>query len=965
MKKHTVGLIFSITLIVVLLASCYDLKIEDIENLDGSVTITFIHENMLGREDAPNFREDLHKFPRLGETLIADDTGIVGEGEPSFLWKRGDVTVGGSGGTYLPREEEDVGIPFTVVAFRTGHVRGMLSNPAYPVIDTDPDKTDIADVIRTVEIADNNGELEAAIDTKSTLTEDGFRYVWMRSGPATSFVPNRDFTPIRGATGKTYRPTSADRNRGIRLTVIHLDYSYYFDSNIWGEIIVGRPEPSGVEVNPPAITMAPGTGHSFSAIVLPEEAEQSVTWTVEATGDYADITQSGEFTVQNDAPSGATITVRATATGTAVSGTATVTVGRIVPTEVILSPQTGTLPAGQSLQFTATVNPPGSPQDVTWKVETGSAWSSIKSGLLTLDSNAPDGMEITVRATAMGTAVSGTATITAQHDGPFTVSPMTANLLPGETKQFTGYASLNPGGIIDNDVTWTVVPPEAGTITKDGLFTLSQTDVELGGKVEIEARSPRTSVVITATVTVKGIVITGPDSVNGGQSGRYKATVYGEYDQAVTWSLVEGALSDPKTLISDTIIVAEGNLAVATRETLTKLTVRARSTADPRLTTTMEVKVSSFLYPPQWKMVAAGHSHAFALSEDGKLFGWGNNQYRQLGIGPTTSGPQTVTKIFMGNWATVVTSRSNTLGIQKDGSLWQWGWFNASDTPKRVNMDNDWVAVSVSDTVSPDRTTILALKSDGTLWGWGTDLTFVGLASGNSRDPQQIGTDSDWQAISVGETHAVAIKTDGSMWGVGKNDNNQIGTGSLNTRYWVKANDKRWVSASAGDRYTMALDPAGVMWAWGWNDHGRLGLGHANGPNLSTPQRVFPDSSTFDAPAIGSWTEHSIVLKRDGTVWSWGRNDRGQIGLGYGQDVMIGTITTRKQMTFRTSNIAKKMRAYSTNGKFGIAIDTDGRIWTWGDNSDWQLARNLSSQQVQDNNHDKTPTMVGGALVQP
>jgi len=217
--------------VAILLASCYEPKIEDSADLDGRVAITIENKPSHKAGEPQLDREDLGRFPHLGGMLSADDSGIIGDGEASFLWRSGEKTVGGSSRTYVP-ELADIGNSFTVVAFRSRHAGGILSDPAYPLIDTDPEKTDIAELVGSpaITVANNGRSLEAGLDPGGNLNLQGLLFVWMRSEPVTGQTGNRNFVPIRGATGSTYRLSSLDRGRDIRLTVIHAEHSYYLHS---------------------------------------------------------------------------------------------------------------------------------------------------------------------------------------------------------------------------------------------------------------------------------------------------------------------------------------------------------------------------------------------------------------------------------------------------------------------------------------------------------------------------------------------------------------------------------------------------------------------------------------------------------------------------------------------------------------------------------------------------------------
>ena len=110
------------------------------------------------------------------------------------------------------------------------------------------------------------------------------------------------------------------------------------------------------------------------------------------------------------------------------------------------------------------------------------------------------------------------------------------------------------------------------------------------------------------------------------------------------------------------------------------------------------------------------------------------------------------------------------------------------------------------------------------------------------------------------------------------------------------------------------------LFAWGRNENGQLGLGNIT--YYSSPKQIGA-LTAWSAVSTGLDGEDSTAIKTDGTLWSWGRNNLGQLGLGnrtnYSSPKQVGALTN-------WSNI---ISGYSTK----IAIKTDGTLWAWGYNS--------------------------------
>ena len=91
-----------------------------------------------------------------------------------------------------------------------------------------------------------------------------------------------------------------------------------------------------------------------------------------------------------------------------------------------------------------------------------------------------------------------------------------------------------------------------------------------------------------------------------------------------------------------------------------------------------------------------------------------------------------------------------------------------------------------------------------------------------------------------------------------------------------------WASVTAGYNYTCATRTNRALWCWGQNDVGQLGLGwYYEGPGAGNP-----DPEQVISPAAAGWAtitageSHACAIRTGGTLWCWGWNDRGQLGIG-------------------------------------------------------------------------------------
>ncbi|MDP3957254.1 MAG: hypothetical protein Q8Q10_02015 [bacterium] len=185
----------------------------------------------------------------------------------------------------------------------------------------------------------------------------------------------------------------------------------------------------------------------------------------------------------------------------------------------------------------------------------------------------------------------------------------------------------------------------------------------------------------------------------------------------------------------------------------------------------------------------------------------------------------------------------------------------------------------------------MGIKTDGTLWAWvgpdgygalglGTDYQSVAYYS----TPHQVGSDSNWADVQAGYHSTVALKTNGTLWGWGANQWGQLGLGDTTHRYSPTriGTDTNWASVSMrSNESVQAIKTDGTLWAWGQNVYGNLGLGTGGtyyGP--SSPTRVGADSD-WAKVSVGNFPyEYAMAIKTNGTLWGWGANSNGQLGLG-------------------------------------------------------------------------------------
>lgn len=289
----------------------------------------------------------------------------------------------------------------------------------------------------------------------------------------------------------------------------------------------------------------------------------------------------------------------------------------------------------------------------------------------------------------------------------------------------------------------------------------------------------------------------------------------------------------------------------------------------------------------------------------------------------------------------ISSGNEHTLALKPDGTLWVWGndWrgqigqggLNTGSVTPLLLSGATWSKVFASGTLS------FAIKNDGTLWGTG-EIGF-GIPYNQYRPLTrytltQIGTDSDWEEIYPNWGGAIAKKTNGTLWGWGNcyfgNLNGYCSGGTGVSSTWIQneyvqiSTATDWSKIRIGIAHTLALKTNGTLWSCGRNDYGQLGDGTTT--NRYGFIQVGTAADWIDL-ATSINCNHSLAIKSNGTLWGWGNNNAGNVLANIPSSTIplqIGTDTNWAKI-FTSSK--DPYYPYYSNSFYTYAIKTDGTIW--------------------------------------
>ena len=370
----------------------------------------------------------------------------------------------------------------------------------------------------------------------------------------------------------------------------------------------------------------------------------------------------------------------------------------------------------------------------------------------------------------------------------------------------------------------------------------------------------------------------------------------------------------------------------------------------------------------QPQAVSAGNGYTVVIDYFGRLWTFGSNVGGRTGIAGLTIGASLDPVLLdTGDTRFRAVEAGNNFGfaIDTNNRLWSWGTGSNGVTglgvnggvsiPQMINPDLEFQSISVG--ITGTATHAVAIDFDGNLWSWGNNAsgrTGHGVSSGNTLLPRMIEefwpngpTTASFVQVSAGSISTLAIDIEGRLWSWGNNDNGRAGHGPnynyadgtqviSRPRIIDSTSHVRftYVAASHESGYAICID--GSIWVFGVNLNAKLGTGNLGTTSetaeiLQSPTRLVGEIDEVQFVSITAGQSHAIAIDSEGSVWSWGQNSLGRTGHGVGGPTQAAPGHTTVPTRIVHANIIHSQFEFITAGNdFSFAIDSDGFIYSWG-----------------------------------
>ena len=345
------------------------------------------------------------------------------------------------------------------------------------------------------------------------------------------------------------------------------------------------------------------------------------------------------------------------------------------------------------------------------------------------------------------------------------------------------------------------------------------------------------------------------------------------------------------------------------------------------------IAISLSVKAETWDVQGGYSTHMVARKANGTVLTWGGNTYGQLGDGTTSNHWMPTPVAALSNVAAIVTAPFSEFSavLLSNGTVRAWGQntYGQLGNGSTTNCTTPVPVTGLSNVVAlaTGNTHCIALRADGLVMTWGRNNCGQ-LGDGTTTQhttPVTLTSLSNVVAVSAGGIQSFAVLSNGTVWAWGYNNCGQLGDGTTNNRLSpVQIPGLTNVLMSSGGACTIAVKTDGTVWGWGSNTYGQMATNTTMAYSLSP----MPIAGMSNAVSVASGVSHAMALKADGSVWTWGLNNYGQLA--------NGTSGSTCTIPAPVNGITNVLRICGM-GYDSLALRTDGTVWIWGSNSGGQF----------------------------
>lgn len=335
--------------------------------------------------------------------------------------------------------------------------------------------------------------------------------------------------------------------------------------------------------------------------------------------------------------------------------------------------------------------------------------------------------------------------------------------------------------------------------------------------------------------------------------------------------------------------------------------------------------------------VSSGTKHTLSIKTDGSLWAWGNNQLGQIGSKSVPDNENVFNEYYpvkiMDDVDAILAKNNYSLAIKTDGSLWIWGGGTYHGTFGNVETwslsEPTYIMDNVKSADITDRH-LAILKTDGSLWLFESQKEILMFAAADELHTRMIKVAEQVKEISCAASFILMQNYDDELYAIELSDDLQMqreyvpeniakdilsfstysteGGFSGNVAIikkdqtlWIRdaSKNQTWIfeksmdnvaAVSGGRGFAMAIKTDGSLWGWGVNSCGQIGDGTSD---IYTPIGDIKEDYSKDVPvkildgvrAVSCGDDFTMAIKTDGSLWAWGANPNGELGIAEEPDI--------------------------------------------------------------------------------